>query len=1027
MMNLFFALRFFQIVGVVVVALCGGVTQLKAQLSTTKYVEGLREKPQRYLAITNLTLVPEPGKKIENATVIIRNDKIEAVGVGISIPSGATLRDGKGLWCYSAFIEPYTNAGVGSAKKMEQSKGGDDEDESPTTPVVQQAKHWNQAVKPQERAIESLQFDDKSAEEWRKNGFAILNTNSMDGIFRGSSAVIMARGGTAHEITLSSDGQQWISFRKGTSKTPYPSALMGSIALIRQTLLDADWYAKAQQTTAPTKPEINISYEALADALKTKKPFVFENENEHNILRAGRIASEFGLNVIYEGSGTEYKRLASLVQLKPFLILPLNFPAVPDVSSPDKAIDVDYDDLRHWDLAPENPARCDSAGLRFVFTTHSLKSKEDYLKNIRKAISRGLKAETALSAMTTEPAQMLGLQSSIGAVKQGYYANIILTDGDIFDEETMIRSTFVVGEEYSINKQNETDIRGNWTLAISGMSSLKMTLDGKVDSPSCTVKKDSITINSSFSFSNRRINLRLTTDTLGMKGQTRLGGTMDSRSAFGTAILPDGKEVSWTAKWDSSITAKPSTKAEKKEIARSTLQTTFPSTSFGLNEPPKQQSVLIKNTTVWTSAKDGVLKETDVLLADGVIKKIGKNLSGGDVVIDGTGKHLTPGIIDEHSHIAIEQGVNEGTHAITAEVRIGDVLFPDDINIYRQLSGGVTSSHLLHGSANPIGGQLQLIKLRWGNDAEGLKFKEAPGTIKFALGENVKQANWGDRFSVRYPQTRMGVQEIMKDGFQLAVEYERQMQSGLLTRRNLQTETLLEIIRGKRFIHCHSYVQSEILMLMRLAEDFNFKVKNFTHILEGYKVAAEMKEHGTTASSFADWWAYKMEVMDAIPQNPAILAEQGVVTSINSDDAEMARRLNQEAAKSVKYGGMSEEEALKMVTINPAIQLNVQNLVGSIEVGKHADIVLWSGHPLSNFSRVLQTYVDGRKYFDVELDKQLRDRDKKIRTELEQKAMKAIAGGDSKAVGGKPMKREYDCEDVGNEVGGNELGKESVR
>ncbi|MBL7997564.1 MAG: amidohydrolase family protein, partial [Candidatus Kapabacteria bacterium] len=347
-----------------------------------------------------------------------------------------------------------------------------------------------------------------------------------------------------------------------------------------------------------------------------------------------------------------------------------------------------------------------------------------------------------------------------------------------------------------------------------------------------------------------------------------------------------------------------------------------------------------------------------------------------------------------------------------------------DINIYRQLSGGVTSSHLLHGSANPIGGQLQLIKLRWGEDAEGLKFREAMGTIKFALGENVKQANWGDRFSIRYPQTRMGVEEIMRDGFQAAVEYEKRKSESAAAntpfKRDLQLETLLEIIRGKRFIHCHSYVQSEILMLMRLCEDFKFQVKNFTHILEGYKVAKEMKEHGTTASSFADWWAYKMEVQDAIPQNPAILAEQGVVTSINSDDAEMARRLNQEAAKSVKYGGMKENDALKMVTINPAIQLGVDDVTGSIEVGKQADVVVWTGHPLSNISRVEQTYVDGKRYFDRETDAQLRLRDGAIRAELEQRALKALSGGEAKAPTASKSKREYDCEDTGNEVGGND-------
>ena len=382
--------------------------------------------------------------------------------------------------------------------------------------------------------------------------------------------------------------------------------------------------------------------------------------------------------------------------------------------------------------------------------------------------------------------------------------------------------------------------------------------------------------------------------------------------------------------------------------------------------------------------------------------------------------HITAGVIDEHSHIAIARGVNEGTHAVTTEVRIGDVLDPDDVNIYRQLAGGVTASHLLHGSANPMGGQLQFIKLRWGSVAEDLKVKDAVPTVKFALGENVKQANWGDKYTVRYPQTRMGVEQIMSDAFQAAKEYERDMKtadaSKLPVRRDLQLDALVEIMRGKRNIHCHSYVQSEILMLMRLAESYGFKVHTFTHILEGYKVAKEMAAHGAMASSFADWWAYKFEVYDAIPQNPAIMHEQGVVTSINSDDAEMARRLNQEAAKSIKYGGVSEEDALKFVTLNAAKQMATESRMGTIEAGKDADIVVWTGNPLSNMSRVERTFVDGRAYFSRETDARLRTRDRALRSFLEQEAMKSIGKGAPAARGGAAPRRLRHCDDLEDEV-----------
>jgi imidazolonepropionase-like amidohydrolase len=407
-------------------------------------------------------------------------------------------------------------------------------------------------------------------------------------------------------------------------------------------------------------------------------------------------------------------------------------------------------------------------------------------------------------------------------------------------------------------------------------------------------------------------------------------------------------------------------------------------------------------------------------LRDGKIIGVGKGLVAA-TTIDCKGMHITPGIIDEHSHIAISRGVNEGTHAVTTEVRIGDVLDPDDVNIYRQLAGGVTSTHLLHGSANPMGGQLQYIKTRWGSDAEGLKVEGAVPTVKFALGENVKQANWGDRYTLRYPQTRMGVEQIMRDAFRTARGYERDLKANDPTkpvRQDLQLDALVEIINSKRNIHCHSYVQSEILMLMRLAEEFGFRVHTFTHILEGYKVAQEMAKHGVGASSFADWWAYKMEVFDAIPESPSIMHDAGVNVSINSDDAEMARRLNQEAAKSVKYGNVAEIDAMKFVTINAAKQMAIEQRTGSLEIGKDGDVVVWTGHPLSNMSRVERTFVDGREYFSRTTDAQLRDRDAALRRLLEQEAIKAISKGASTSRGGRGPRREYHCDTAEDEVAG---------
>jgi imidazolonepropionase-like amidohydrolase len=361
-----------------------------------------------------------------------------------------------------------------------------------------------------------------------------------------------------------------------------------------------------------------------------------------------------------------------------------------------------------------------------------------------------------------------------------------------------------------------------------------------------------------------------------------------------------------------------------------------------------------------------------VLVKGGKIVQVGKNLSDATArVIDGTGKYLTPGIIDEHSHIATSS-INEGGESVTSEVRISDNLNPDDINIYRQLSGGVTSSHILHGSANTIGGQTQLIKLRWGANDNDLKFKGADPFIKFALGENVKRTT--STTNNRFPDTRMGVEQVLTDAFQRATDYGKMLQGpdNRYLRRNLELDALVEIMRRKRFVTCHSYVQSEITSTIRVAEKYGFVLNTFTHILEGYKVADKLKAHGANASTFSDWWAYKTEVQDAIAYNAALMVKAGLNVCINSDDAEMARRLNQEAAKAMKYGGVSEEEAFKMVTLNPAKALHIADEVGSIKVGKDADLVLWSDNPLSIYAKAEKTIVDGIVYYDLERDAQLR-------------------------------------------------------
>ena len=500
----------------------------------------------------------------------------------------------------------------------------------------------------------------------------------------------------------------------------------------------------------------------------------------------------------------------------------------------------------------------------------------------------------------------------------------------------------------------------------------------------------------------------------------------DDGTASGQVTLPNGKAIPLKAvlqkeelaeskkkptekdkekEWDA-LTS-PETKSTK-EVAhghgdnkRSTKPASFPVNyplgAYGRTEAPEQpKTVLIENVTIWTLDKRGKIENGSVLFGGGKIKSVfteDDEAPEADVVIDGTGHHLTPGIIDCHSHMASDSGINESGQIITAEVRIGDMIDPDDMTIYRQVAGGVTSSNILHGSANPIGGQNQVIKLRWGSSEEEMKFKSAPQGIKFALGENVKRSRSSG--PTRYPNTRMGVEQVMDDAFRAAKDYQTahklwaENRNGLPPRKNLELDALAEIVDGERWIHCHSYRQDEILALMRTLESHKIQIGSFQHILEGYKVADAMAAHGAMASAFADWWAYKYEVKDAIPYAGALMHRQGVVVSFNSDDGELARHLNHEAAKAVKYGGVPEVEALKFVTLNPAKQLRIDDQVGSIEPGKDADLVLWNGHPLSNLSLPKQTWIDGRKYFDRDEDLNAQKEIKSMRLALIQKILES--------------------------------------
>jgi len=694
------------------------------------------------------------------------------------------------------------------------------------------------------------------------------------------------------------------------------------------------------------------------------------------------------------------------------LIIPLNFPEAYDMTDPYDAMNITLGQMKHWELAPSNPSAVEKAGIPFAITTADLKEKKDFWKNLRKAIEYGLSEEAALKALTQTPAEMMKMSDQLGGLKKGMLANFVITSKNIFEKDVVLFDNWVKGIRYKYADYDAKDIRGTYSLHIGTVPLVKLRVNGDVNSPDMNVADDSAFTKVTYTRLNNLITLQFEKKKSEPKGIFRLSGYVRDENPNewrGSGQLPSGEWVNWNVKLDS-VFVQPVKRDTTKKDTLKLGAVTYPFMAYGWKEMPAQKTVLFKNATVWTNEAEGILQNTDVLISGGKIQKVGKNLSDASAeVIDAAGKNLTSGIIDEHSHICASGNLNEGTQSSSAEVRVADVIDAEDINIYRQLAGGVTSSHILHGSANAIGGQTQLIKERWGSSPEKLKFAGWPSFIKFALGENVKQSNWGDRQVTRFPQTRMGVEQVYADYFTRAKEYspptpeggaKAQTPKGGGTanplRRDLELEALKEILDGKRFITCHSYEQSEINMLMHVADSFGFKVNTFTHILEGYKVADKMKAHGVLgASSFADWWAYKYEVYEAIPQNGALMHGVGLNVSFNSDDAEMARRLNQEAAKAVKYGGVSEVEAWKFVTLNPAKMLRVDDKVGSVKAGKDADIVLWSDNPLSIYAHPLQTYVDGIKFFDIESDKQLREEIRKERSRLIQKMVDAKSKGES--------------------------------
>ena len=993
-------------------------------------INGVEDNRENYYAFFNANIVVDYNTTVENGTLIIKNGKIISVGKDINIPNGVRKFDLNGNFIYPSFIDLYSDYGI-VKNKSNRSSGG--RMSSYTNPQMLSNKDgpfsWNESIRPEYNSVENIKFDQKKSNILRKEGFGSVVSHNMDGIMRGTGTFISLSNDVEQNIIFREKASNHFSFMKGSSRQRYPSSLMGAVALMKQSFFDAEWYKANSDKLSQT----NLSLSSIND--NKGLPKIIEVSDKLRVLLAQKIEKEVGVKFLIKGQGDEYQRINEIKEGNSNLIIPINYPKPFNVDDPFKNEDILLSQLKHWEMAPSNPYFLEKNGINFSITSHGIKNLSDFRKNLIKSHERGASKSTLLKALTYNPSKFINMDHKIGAIKESFIANFFISDGDIFSNETKILSNWIQGKWHRVTDTNINDYVGNYSLVFETkddkkIASLILNVKGNKDKPSASIlsssKSDSISIKTKIIVDDENVYISFNIPK-GKKGITsgeyKLSGYFSNGRFLGKGTLNNFDWIDWVAiKNDFQLINENINKKQttKKDIGIGKV--IYPFVEYGTETLKKQQKILIKGAKLWILEGKGVIEKGDVLIENGKIIEVGEEISTNDKnikIIDGNGMHLTPGIIDEHSHIALF-GVNEGSQSNTAEVRIKDVVNSEDVNIYRQLAGGVTTSQLLHGSANAIGGQSAIVKFRWGSSPEEMIIKEADEYIKFALGENVKRSRASS--STRFPDTRMGVEQVFVDAFNKARIYENKWKkynsltkkeklSAIIPRKDIELEALSQILNGKMHITCHSYVQSEINMLMKVAEKFNFKVNTFTHILEGYKVADIMARHGAGAGSFSDWWAYKNEVKEAIPYNAALMLQAGVVTSINSDSREMARRLNQEAGKSIKYGNISEVEAMKLVTLNPAKLLKLDHRMGSIKVGKDADLVLWNEHPLSIYSKPLKTIVDGKIYFDIEEDEILREEIKRERARIisKMKNSNTPMGGRRKPI--KTAHFELHCED----------------
>ena len=954
--------------------IAAGLTVAASALPLFSADDTLGYHPVAY-AIKGAKIVVAPGRTIDVGTIVVRKGIIEAVGAAdkVEVPYDAEVIDGKGLFVYPGFLDLYTTLGqapgvtrslVGAGRTIKYADSA-----WPRTPTDNRL-----GMTPEFEVGSVLDLPDASADERRRLGFTDLVAAPAGAIATGQSAVVstsglprreaIVKGPLALHVHLATPNEPApppdpneppaVATRRfrATGATGYPMALMGVVAHLRQAMLDAEHAHVLDQfyeEKGGQRPAFDAALKTLHASRTKALPVWWEANTRDEILRALDLAEEFGTTAVIVG-GREAGKVADTLKAKGVpVVLKLDFPDDPKVPTEteyrnrpeaerEEPLRVLADRNAKWKVRVGTAAALAKAGVPFAFATDGIAKAETFPAQVRKAIANGLSKDDALDALTRRAASIAGLEKRLGTIEVGKLGHLVVMTAPFDEERAKVRYVLADGIKFDMEKQQPVSKKdgaagkGGFGKGRGGPGKDIARKDVTDDEPDAHEKAE----------------------------QKKEGEAKEEPARKESPKAPTPKKTEVAKKKD---------EAKKKEeppkpfvdVASELEADRKPTIKTG-------GDVFIKDAVILTVTK-GTIPKGSILVKDGKIAAVGADLKApeGVKVIEANGLVAMPGIIDTHSHMAISGGVNEMSLSIVPEVRVKDVVSGEDEGVYRALAGGTTSARLLHGSANTIGGQDAVVKLKHDVPGREMILKGNPQGVKFALGENVT------RRQGRFPNTRMGVEAVIERAFDEARAYKLEWEQYGATksrgesvpppRRDLRLEALAGILEGSIKIHSHCYRNDEILMLLRTASKYGVRVQSLQHVLEGYKVAAEIAAHGASASTFSDWWAYKVEAFDAIPHNAALLTQAGASVCIKSDSEELVRHLYLEAAKMMKYGGVPEPQALAMITINPARELGIQDRVGSIEVGKDGDIALFNGHPFDGFSRCELSLIDGEVWF----------------------------------------------------------------